>query len=113
VAGANANALGGAIGQGQGPGMGGPGRGQGGVAPEDNAQKTGFQSQRSRSALTAGRMLMKFKTTENAESGKNTTEHNAAVELVRQGASEAILKENVPPSYHEAIKSYFDQLKKR
>ncbi len=32
------------------------------------------------------------------------------IQQVRQGASEAIMQEQVPPGYHDSIKSYFDAL---
>ena len=34
------------------------------------------------------------------------------IQKVKQGSSEAILQEQIPPGYHEGIKSYFDNLEK-
>ena len=89
---------------------GGQGQGQGGLVGEDPNAKSSFVPERSRSAVTAGRILMELKDGGVANTGRARIEHNTAIRQVQQGVSEAILKENVPPSYHEAIKSYFDEL---
>ena len=92
---------------------GGAGLGQGGVVGEDPTGTTGFVPERSRSALTAGRILMQLKNTEVAEGGKADVDYDSAVRDMHQGVSEAILRENVPPGYHEAIRRYFDKLADR
>ena len=56
-------------GQGRGQGMKGPGTGEGGEAPEDPTKKNNFKSERSKTALHAGRILMKWETKETAEKG--------------------------------------------
>ena len=55
-------------GSGSGGGMGGPGRGRGNIAPEDPTAQSNFKTERSQSALTAGKMLMTWKTKEVSES---------------------------------------------
>ena len=96
--------------QGQGLGMLGPGRGRGNIAPEDPTQKNQYQTERSRSALTAGKILMQWKTKELAPVGETKLEYRDAMSEVKQGASEAIFHEQIPPGYHDAIGKYFDSL---
>jgi hypothetical protein len=91
-----------------GPGMRGPGLGQGGIAPQYDDGKRGFKTEQSQSALTAGKLLLQWKTSEVSESGTATQDYDHAVQQVKQGLSEAIIQEQVPPGYHEAIQKYFD-----
>jgi hypothetical protein len=37
-------------------------------------------------------------------------QYRSAVRDVKQGLSEAILREEIPPGYHEGIKGYFDSI---
>jgi hypothetical protein len=97
-------------GEGNGPGMGGPGQGEGGVAPENPNQKNDFKTEKSRSALVAGKLLMTLKTKEVGDRGEVKKEYAESIQKVKQGVGEAILQERVPPGYHEAIKKYFDNL---
>jgi len=99
-------------GQGQG-GMGGPGQGRGGVAPEDDAVATDFQTEKTRSALQAGRMLMQWKSQGMGERGEVAAEYRGSLQRVESGLSEASLHEQIPPGYHEGIKAYFDDLVER
>jgi hypothetical protein len=94
----------------KGPGMGGPGQGEGGVAPENPDQKNDFKTEKSRSALVAGKLLMTLKTKEVGDRGEVKKEYAESIQKVKQGVGEAILQERVPPGYHEAIKKYFDNL---
>lgn len=98
---------------GVGPGMKGPGKGKGGVAPEKPDEKTKFKTEQSQSALQAGKMLMKWKTRGLSDSGEVKEKYLRSVKEVKQGVSEAILHEQVPPGYHEAIKKYFDTMGKK
>ena len=111
----NGQGQGSGMGQGMGSGsgnggMGGQGQGRGGRAPEDDSIATGWQTERSQSALQAGRILMSWETQELGEEGEVTTQRQAQIEAVRQGLSEAIVHEQVPAGYHESIKNYFDDL---
>jgi hypothetical protein len=94
--------------------QGGPnmnqGVGDGSKRPEDDSVTTGFKSEKSTSALTGGKMLLEWKTKEVGETGARVEEFRDAVREVKQGVSEAIQQEQVPPGYHEAIKKYFDTL---
>ena len=49
---------------------------------------------------------------EKLQLGDMTTVKNyrSLISQVKQGISEAIVTEQVPPGYHESIKSYFDSL---
>lgn len=92
-----------------GPGMG-PGQGDGSKRPENDSAKTGFKSEKSTSAVAGGKMLLEWKTKEVGESGARGEEFRDALREVKQGVSEAIQQEQVPPGYHETIKKYFDTL---
>ncbi len=98
-------------GRGKGAGMGGPGVGEGGLAEEDPSSKTGFVPERTRAMVTAGQQLLEMETERRTpEAGPVTTERAQALEAVRQGAAEAMLRESVPPAYHDSIRRYFDDL---
>ena len=97
-------------GQGRGQGMKGPGTGEGGEAPEDPTKKNNFKSERSKTALHAGRILMKWETKETAKKGAVAKDYLNHVREVQQGVSEAIVQEQIPPGYHESIQNYFDSL---
>ena len=88
----------------------GPGIGNGAKRPEDESAKTGFKTEKSKSQLTGGKMLLEWKTKEVGETGARSEEYRTNVQRVKQGVSEAIQQEQVPPGYHEAIKKYFDAL---
>ncbi len=88
----------------------GPGIGNGAKRPEDESAKTGFKTEKSKSQLTGGKMLLEWKTREVGETGARSEEYRTNVQRVKQGVSEAIQQEQVPPGYHEAIKKYFDAL---
>jgi len=96
-------------GQQGGAGMG-PGLGDGAKRPENDATKSSFKSEKSTSALTDGKMLLQWKTSEVGESGERAEQFRDAVAGVKQGVSEALQAEQVPPGYHDAIKKYFDTL---
>jgi hypothetical protein len=97
-------------GEGQGQGMKGPGTGKGGEAPEDPTKKTNYQTERTKTALQAGRILMKWDAKEKAEKGAIREDYLDQVHEVQQGVSEAIVQEQIPPGYHESIQNYFDSL---
>ena len=84
-------------GRGPGGGTGGEGMGNGGRPPENEATESGFQSERSRSAMTAGKILMEWKTKGMSEAGEAKVDYKREIGEIRKGASEAILKEQVPP----------------
>jgi len=96
---------------GVGPGMGpNPGQGAGGKAPENDEAETAFKQERSPTQLTAGKTLLQWKAKEIGPTGARSEEYKDAVRQVKQGVSEAIAAEQVPPGYHTAIQKYFDAL---
>ena len=101
--------LGQSDGEGQDSGNG-PGIGNGAKRPEDETTKTGFKTEKDISPITGGKMLLEWKTKEVGDTGARAAEYRDHVQRVKQGVSEAIQQEQVPPGYHEAIKKYFDTL---
>jgi hypothetical protein len=88
----------------------GPGRGNGSKRPEDDTTESAFKSEKSSSALAGGKLLLEWKTKEVGETGARAEEVAKTLREVKQGVSEAIRQEQVPPGYHDAIKRYFDSL---
>ena len=88
----------------------GQGTSNGGTRPEDDSVKTGFKSEKSTSMLTDGKLLLEWKNKDIGASGERGEEFRDAVRGVKQGVSEALQAEQVPPGYHDAIKKYFDTL---
>lgn len=97
-------------GSGRGMGMGGPGQGEGGVAPEDDGLATDYKSEKSQSAMRAGKILMQWQTDESADKGRVAVDYDRQIRDLREGISEAVLNESIPPLYHGAIQRYFDAL---
>lgn len=94
----------------EGDGLGNEGQGRGGKAPEDNDIDSDFQSEYSQSQVQAGKVLLSLKTQGEGKEGDVVKNYRSLINTVKQGVSEAILSEQVPPGYHEGIKSYFDSL---
>jgi hypothetical protein len=92
---------------------GGRGRGKGGEAMEDDSVKNDWQTEVSKSAVTAGKVLLSMKTMGEGEVGTVTKNYSELLNEVKQGVSEALQVEQVPPGYHEGIKSYFNALDER
>lgn len=99
-------------GEGEGEGGGDGGFGKGGAMPEDDSVETGFKSEQSKSAVVAGKMLLSMQTKGEAEKGEVVRDYKQLLKSVKQGAMEAMNTEQIPPGYHESIKSYFDALEK-
>lgn len=97
-------------GKGNGNGLGGEGIGRGGKAQEDDSVETSFVDEKSQSQVTAGKMLLSIKTQGLGEKGQASEDYRKAATAVKQGVAEAIQQEQIPPGYHESIKSYFDQV---
>ncbi len=98
--------------EGDGEGQGGRGMGRGAKADEDDSVTTDFKTEQSRSAVTAGKVLLSVKTKGVSDRGDAKQEYRSAIEKVKQGYSEAVLQEQIPPGYHEGIKKYFDNIDK-
>ncbi|MBT6154445.1 MAG: hypothetical protein HOL01_27395 [Planctomycetaceae bacterium] len=97
-------------GEGNGEGTGGRGMGQGGKVDEDDSVDTGFKAERSKSQITAGKVLLSLKSKGISDSGDAKKNYLSAINRVKQGVSEAIETEQVPPGYHDGIKNYFDKI---
>jgi len=97
-------------GQGNGPGIATTERGQGKFTPEDDTLKTGFKTQRSPSHLRAGEILMSWKIQKRWSDGKVEFDYANALQDLKQGYSEAILQERIPPEHRASIRRYFDTL---
>ena len=99
------------MGEGMGKGStGGEGHGRGGEVPENSNAATDFKTEKSKSALQNGKLLMNIKSKGKAESGEVVGAYRDAVGALREAASEAILQEQIPPGYHDSIRDYFDQM---
>ena len=94
---------------GQNPGDG-EGMGAGEAEPEDESAQTGFKTEQSKSAVTAGKVLLSLKSKGLSDTGEAEVDYATQINKVKQGVSEAILQDQVPPGYHEEIKKYFDTL---
>ena len=77
----------------EGDGTGNRGFGKGGEVPEDDSVKTKFQSEISKSALTAGKVLLSLKTKGQSDSGDARQNYRKSVKAIKQGVGEAIDKE--------------------
>ncbi len=83
-----------------------------GGPPVDEAEVEGekYKTEHSKSSIKAGKVLLTLKTKGVGEKGERKTEYSNAVRTIKQGLSEAIVTEQVPPGYHEGIKKYFDSI---
>ncbi|MDF1744516.1 MAG: hypothetical protein P1V19_12540, partial [Gimesia sp.] len=95
-----------------GEGTGGEGQGGGGKVDEDDSSKTGFKTEKSKSAITAGKVLLSLKTKGLSDSGEAKKQFSSLLKI-KQGMSEAIVQEQIPPGYHKGIKKYFNSLEKQ
>ncbi len=102
--------LGGVDGEGDGDGTGAQGMGEGGEVEEDDSVETGFKTEKSKTHIQAGKVLLSLKTKGLSDSGEASKNYNKQVRNVKQGVSEAILQEKIPPGYHDGIRGYFDSL---
>ena len=87
-----------------------PGTGQGGTVGEDDSTKSDFKKEKDKAQLGAGKLLMEWKDEGVGDTGSKAGDYTEAVRAVKQGVSEAIRNERVPPGYHGAIQKYFDNL---
>ena len=95
-------------------GLGNRGVGEGGKAPEDDSVKTGFQTEKTKTAIKKGKILLSMKTKDapNADLKDLQAEYREIITNIKQATDEAIEKEDAPPGYHEGIKKYFDTLER-
>jgi hypothetical protein len=96
-----------------GEGTGNEGLGGGGKVDEDDTGDKGFKTEKSKSAITAGKVLLSFKSKGLSDSGEAKKNYKKLVTDLKQGMSEAIMQEQIPPGYHDGIKKYFNSLEKK
>ncbi|WP_339728185.1 hypothetical protein [uncultured Gimesia sp.] len=96
-----------------GDGTGGEGQGSGGKVDEDDTGDKGFKTEKSKSAITAGKVLLSFKTKGLSDRGEAEKKYNKLYTDLKQGMSEAIMQEQIPPGYHDGIKKYFNSIEKK
>ena len=94
----------------QGQGTGGEGQGEGGQVPEDDSVASDFKKEQEKTASRPGKVLLSLKGKGMSESGEAQKEYAQAVQEIKQGISEAIEQEQVPPGYHEGIRGYFNSI---
>lgn len=92
------------------PGTGGPREEGGPPVDEDDTGEDGFKSEQAKVTLQKGKVLLSLKTKGLSDSGEAVKEYQTLVRDIKQGVSEAIENERVPPGYHDGIKTYFDTL---
>jgi hypothetical protein len=95
-------------GDGIGPGAGT--KGSGGFNGADSKEKSAIRNELSKSSIEKGRMLLDWKTKGVGQTGELRGEYLETVREVKGGVGEAIVKERVPPGYHDAVKNYFGTL---
>lgn len=86
------------------------GFGDGSERDEKDSAKSKFKTEMSKSHITKGKVLLTLKTKGMGEHVDFKEQYKSAVRGVKQGISEAILQEEIPPGYHEGIKNYFESL---
>jgi hypothetical protein len=86
------------------------GYGDGSERDEKDSAKSKFKTEVSKSHITKGKVLLTLKTKGMGEHVDFKEQYRSAVRDVKQGISEAILQEEIPPGYHEGIKNYFETL---
>jgi hypothetical protein len=84
--------------------------GEGGPAEENDSKKSKFKTEMSKSQISKGKVLLTLKTKGMGEHADVKEQYRSAVRGVKQELSEAILREEIPPGYHEGIKGYFDSI---
>jgi len=84
--------------------------GEGGPVDENDSKKSKFKTELSKSQISKGKVLLTLKTKGMGEHADVKEQYRSAVRDVKQGLSEAILREEIPPGYHEGIKGYFDSI---
>ena len=94
----------------EGEGTGNEGFGRGGEVPENDEIDSKFVNEKSKAEIRPGKVLLTLKDKGLSDRGDAKKEYRESIQKVKQGVSEAIVKEQVPPGYLEGIKSYFDTL---
>lgn len=97
-----------------GNGTGQKGFGKGGEVAEDNSDPEGYQDEKSKTQVQAGKVLLSIKTKEYASEKdfdpNELRQYQDSVATIKSGVQAAIESEQVPPGYVDGIKGYFDKL---
>ncbi len=94
----------------EGEGTGGEGQGRGDIVDENDDQDSSFVNEKSKAKVMPGKVLLTLKDKGLSDRGDAKQEYRESMRKVKQGVSEAIVKEQIPPGYLDGIKSYFDTL---
>ena len=114
------------MGEGQGDGTGngrkngkndgGRGVGAGGESEYDDSDPEGYKTEKEKSQILAGKVLLSIKTKEYAQEldfdPTTMREYRDSVSQLKSGVQAAIESEEIPPGYVEGIKGYFDKIEK-
>jgi hypothetical protein len=84
------------------------------MVDEDNSDPEGYKDERTKTQITAGKLLLSIRTKEAAterdfDPDELRNYQNSVTEL-RSGVQAAIEAEEIPPGYVDGIKQYFDTL---
>jgi tetratricopeptide (TPR) repeat protein len=89
----------------------------GAIMDEDDTDPEGYKTEKSKSQIQAGKVLLSIKTREAATEKdfdeKDLETYERTVTEIRQGVQAAIENEQIPPGYVDGIKSYFDNLESK
>ncbi|MFO0973915.1 MAG: hypothetical protein U1A27_10820 [Phycisphaerae bacterium] len=96
-------------GNGQQPGPGGQGRGAGPRAA-NTMGKVGFQQKRAKVAQREGAIIGKWFVKGEQLKGDTAAPYSDAVNAAIRDATDAVEKDQIPRSYQNAVKAYFDRL---
>lgn len=88
------------------------GQGKGGIAKEDKNLKGEFQSEKEKTRIQAGKMLMDDKVKGEGKKNESSSNYDDNLKKIQEDVSEAIESEDVPAGYHEGVKKYFDKIDK-
>ncbi|MEZ6058966.1 MAG: hypothetical protein R3C19_01240 [Planctomycetaceae bacterium] len=90
------------------------GVGRGGETPEDDSDPEGYKSEKAKTQVKAGKVLLSIKTKEYAEETDFDPDalrkYQEGVQSLKDGVQAAIENEEIPPGYVDGIKSYFDKI---
>lgn len=92
----------------------GEGVGKGGVTPEDDSDPEGYQTEKEKPQIQAGKILLSIKTREYAEEldfdPEKMREYQQSISSLKSSVQSAIDTEEIPPGYVDSIKGYFDKI---
>ncbi|HYE05032.1 MAG TPA: hypothetical protein VEL07_05850 [Planctomycetota bacterium] len=87
---------------------GGGGQASGGKSEFNDDAVTGSTPEKAHADIGPGRVLMQWKAAGEAEAGTAREDYQRAEREVQQQVSEALLHEQLPPGYEDAVRRYFD-----